>query len=487
MSIILKSGATSDLLTVDPTSKAARVTFYDTSGNVLAPPARTALSATAGGALIAGNQYKVARTLRTDETGTLRTSDETLMLYDSCEGAAVNTNTWVQTTTTMTITQAATTGVLLNAGSSVSATVGAMHTSHRFLPRVLGAPLLFRARIRASAHFNNSVHELGFGAPSTATALTATNGAHWRKDTAGQWLPVICINSTEFLGNVISNATLVAAVPATDYFVVTVELQDSFARFCIFTQAGALVTSQDMDYTQGTSVVDFNATHLQAFYRTWNNGAPSTAVQLFVKNCMVTCLDAFAQRNYDVALSGMGFNSTQSPTAYTQAANYTNNTAPTARTLSNTAAGETTLGGLFRANAMAGGTTDLIMFAFTVPSPYTFYFTGIRIPAPLNEVVAVAGTSTIFTYFMAFNSSAVTLVTGAPYAPRFVALGGVHSAAVGLAANAQFSGADVVWQPRTPIAVMPGRILHIGCRALVGTATATETFQWGINVEGFFE
>ena len=483
----IKSGASSDLLTIDPVSKAGRTSPYDASGTSMVPAARTALPATAGGVLLAGNQYKLSRALRTDETGTLRTSDESLMLYDSSEGAAVNTNTWVQTTATMTITQAAATGVLLNAGSTLTTTTGAMHVSHRQFPRFMGAPLIYRARVRATAHFANNVHELGFGAPSSSTAATATNGAHWRKDTSGQWLPVIVINSVEILGTPISNATFVAAVPATDYCIFTVEIQDAFARFCIFTQSGALVTAQDIDFTQGTSVTDFAVTHLQAFYRNYNAGAVATAVQLFVKNCMVTQLDALSQRDYLTSMSGMGFNSTQSPTAYTQTANYTNGVAPTARTLSNTAAGETTLGGLIRANAMAGAATDLIMFGFQVPSPYTFYFTGIRIPAPLNEVAAVATTDTLFTYFMAFNSSAVSLATAAPYAPRFVALGGVHRGAVALAANQQFSGADIIWQPKTPIAVFPGRFLHIGCRALVGTATATETFQWGVAVEGYFE
>ncbi len=34
---VIKSGATTDQLTVDPASKAARVTFYDSSGNVISP------------------------------------------------------------------------------------------------------------------------------------------------------------------------------------------------------------------------------------------------------------------------------------------------------------------------------------------------------------------------------------------------------------------------------------------------------------------
>jgi hypothetical protein len=184
----------------------------------------------------------------------------------------------------------------------------------------------------------------------------------------------------------------------------------------------------------------------------------------------------------------MGMNSLISPTAFTQLANWGNSAAPTVRTLSNTAAAETTLGGLLAVNSIAGGNTDLIMFGWQNPSPYTFYCTGIKIPVPLNQVVAVATTATIFAYFASFNLSAVSLATGGTYPGVRVGLGEIHTAAVGLAANLLFSGNTAVWIPTTPMAVQPGRFLHIGCRELVGTATATETYLWGgIAVDGFFE
>ena len=467
-----------------------RVVNYDSTGTNINSANKTAIGANTGGMMLSGNEYKVARTLRTDETGTLRTNDESLMLYDNCEGAAVNTNTWVQTTTTMTIAQSATTGVQFNNSNTLTTGTGALQTSHRHFPFMLGSTLLYRTRVRATAFFANSIIEFGFGAPTTATALTATNGAYWRRDTSGQWLPVLCSNSSEILGTPISNATFVASVPATEYFIATVELRHAgIARFALYTQAGALITSQDMELASGSAFAGFNQTHMQCFERMWNSGAVGTVCQLFRKDTMVTLLDALQQRDYRVAQSGMGLNSTQSPTAFTQLANWTNNTAPTARTLSNTAAAEATLGGLVRANSIAGGNTDYILFGWQNPSPYTFYFTGIRIPAPINEVVPVAVTNTTFAnYGVAFNSSAVSLATTAPYAPRMVQLGGVHNAAITTAVSTQFTGSDVVWTPGTPIAVFPGRFLHVTVREIVGTATATETYQWsGVTIDGFFE
>lgn len=69
-----------------------------------------------------------------------------------------------------------------------------------------------------------------------------------------------------------------------------------------------------------------------------------------------------------------------------------------------------------------------------------------------------------------------------------IALSGMHRAPVALAALAQFSGNEIVWQPATPIPVQPGKFLHLFLKCLLGTATATETYAWlGIVVDGYFE
>ncbi len=44
---IIKSGATADLLTIDPTSKAARVTIYDTTGREVSPQSKATYAAAA--------------------------------------------------------------------------------------------------------------------------------------------------------------------------------------------------------------------------------------------------------------------------------------------------------------------------------------------------------------------------------------------------------------------------------------------------------
>lgn len=488
MAVQIISGASADVLTIDSTPKAARVILYGADGTAIVKGDRTSggvVPGTTAGVMLAGADYKTPVLLRAAPDGSLYAGDRCLLLYDRAEGAAVNTNTWIQTTTTSTITQAS--GVItFNAGNSVAITTGAMHTSHRFLPFINRTGLIMRIRAAHSAHFGGGLIEHGFGAPSTATVTSAGNGAFWRKDGTGQYVPVVSINGSEQLGNPISNATFVSSVPAGQYASFEVEIRNNRAVFTIYTTLGVVVNTQIVDVPANST--SMQQTHLQAFVRQYNTSGTGTAVQCIVDDISVWMVDHTPNKSWGEVMSGMGFNSTQSPTVYTQTANYTNALAPTVRTLAAATPAEATLGGLVVVNSIAGSATvDYALFGFQVPSPYTFYFTGIRIPAPLNQVAAVATTATIFSYFMAFNSSAASLATTAPYAPRFVGLGGIHTGAVALAANAQFSGADIIWQPKTPIAVMPGRFLHIGVRELVGTATATETYLWNVAVEGYFE
>lgn len=475
---------------VDATPKALRGILYDASGNVIIPSNRSAVAETTGGLLNAGKDYKLSRTLRASSTGALQMGgDDTLLLYDSFEGTTRNLNAWIETIATATSAQTLATGLRLNTTASVTSGQGVLESSHRQFPIVARSSLVFRARLRFQG-LTNCFEEWGFSDQASATTAVMSNGAFFRRDGAGSLQPILAFNGTEGAGPTMTGPA------TTDYAWYEIFLEDDRATFQIVSVTGVLLSSVVMERGatggSGTGVATaarlFAVTHLPAFFRVYNSGTAGTAPQIDITLCSVTLADIWSQRDHSVVLSGMGYNSLSSPTAYTQLANWSNNAAPTTRTLSNTAAAETTLGGLLRVNSIAGGNNDLIMFGWQNPSPYTFYCTGIKIPVPLNEVVQVATTSTIFAYFAAFNSSAVSLATAAPYSPMRVGLGEIHVATTAVLANGLFSGNTVVWTPQTPMAVQPGRFLHVGCRELVGTATATETYLWGgIAIDGFFE
>lgn len=466
-----------------------RVIHYDALGNSLNPANRAAVSETAGGTLNSGKDYKIARTLRSDSTGALAvTGDETILASDSFGGTTRNLMQWVETAATMTSAQTLALGLQLNSGSSVTTAQGNLQTSHKQFPLIARGSLFFRARLRFQGA-TNCFEEWGFGAPTDATTAVINNGAFFRRDGAGTLQPILAMNGVEGAGASMTGPA------TTEYAWYEIYLKDDRALFQITSVTGVLISSQVMERgaTGGSGVGVatakrlFAVTHLPSFFRVYNSGAAGTAPQIDVSMHTVLLLDVGSTRDFRIQQAGLGLNSTVSPATFLQLANHVNSAAPTARALSNTAAAETTLGGRVKANSIVGAQTDLILFGWQNPAPTTFWFTGLRIAAPLNQVAAVATTATTFTYGVAFNSSAVSLATAAPYTPMVVPLGGVHHAAVAVAVNIQFTGAEIVFTPATPIPVFPGRFLHVTCREIVGTATAAETYEWAIPIDGFFE
>jgi hypothetical protein len=483
---IIQSGATTDLLTVDPTSKAGRVSIYDAAGNLLSAANRAAIAETAGGVMNAGKDYKLSRTIRASSTGGLHVAgDGSVALWDSFEGTVRNLNQWIETATTMASAQTLAVGLTLNSGSTLTTTTGILESSHRQFPVIARGSLIFRARLRVQGA-TNCFEEWGFGDATTATTAVINNGAFFRRDGAGSLQPILAFNGTEGAGPTMT------APATTEYAWYEIFLEDDRATFTITSVTGVLISSQVMERGatggSGTGVATaarlFAVTHIPAFFRVYNSGAAGTAPQIVVNHCSVTIADMWSQRDHRVAMSGIGLNSLTSPTAFTQLANYANSAAPASATLSNTAAGYTTLGGQWQFAAVAGAETDYALFGWANPSPYTFFCTGIRIGETLNLVAAVATTATILQWGVAFNSSAVSLATGAPYSPMRKQIG---SQAFPIASAIGAIQPGIPWTPGTPMAVQPGRFLHIILKMPVASATATEIFRGSVAIDGFFE
>lgn len=491
MGIEIKSGASTDLQTVDPTSKAARVTLYDPLGNVVVQSNRAAVAETAGGNIIAGKEYKTSRTLRSGSTGALQIAgDDTVLLADAFEGTVRNLNQWVETATTQASAQAVATGLTLNSAATTTTTTGIIESSHRQFPLMARAGLVFRAHCRIVG-LTNCVEELGFSDQTSATTALNNNGAFFRRDSAGSLQPVLAFNGTETQGSTMTGPA------TTDYASYEIYLEETRATFSIVSHTGAMISSQVMEIGSSgggagsvTQARMFALTHIPCMLRVYNTGAAGTAPQIIVNNVTVQIVDVWSQRDHSVQQSGLGLNSLTSPTAYTQLANYANSAAPASATLSNTAAGYTTLGGQYQFAAQATNETDFALFGWTNPTPYTFYCTGIRIGEMMNLVAVVTTTPSVYMWGAAFNSSAVSLATGAPYTPMRVQLGvqGFPTSAINTTLGAIGAVAPgFSWTPGTPMAVQPGRFLHIILKQMLGSATATEIFRGSVTIDGFFE
>lgn len=478
--------------TIDPVSKAARETLYDPLGNVLSKTDKLSQGITPGttqGLPILGSEYKTPRLARAMSDGSLATNLPTLLFFDPVEGAAVNTNTWIQTTTTMTIAQAS--GIItLNAGSSAATTVGAMHTSHRLMPIFGRSRLLYRNRQRHTAHFNNNVIELGFLNASVATTSAVAggySGAIWRKDGTGQYVPVVVIAGSEILGTPILNATWVDDIAANEYGIFEVELENASAIFRAYTSSGKLVSEQRIDFS--ANIADFTVTHLTAMYRTYNSGATGTAVQVLSAETTVYLLDIASNKPWPHVMSAIS-GVLASPTAYTTLTNWANNAAPTTRTLSNTAAGEALLDGVISWNNAgtsfaANDALDLQLHSIQIPVPYNFVFTGIRI-STVNLGAANGAANYTIQYGIGFNSSAVSLATGAPYPPFRKALG-FQTLANGAAIGASFDK-DTVWSPQSPVTVFSGRFITVFVKVIgASIATLAQVIRTSVTIDGYFE
>lgn len=484
--ILIDSGVNPSEAKVD--TNALRTQLYDAAGNPVLLVDRAALgfvpNTTKGLPSMLGD-WKTPILQRCMSDGG-QPSGPQLLFEEQAEGVALNTTTkWNSILTTQTIAQGTAGSIVFNSGNSAATGTGSMLQSIRRFGIAARQHLIWRARLRKSAHQTNTITENGFGAPATAITPTAGDGAFLRKDVNGLWSGVLSVGGVEVLTAVtMADAAFIAKVPIGTNFTVEVEIDDQKAQFRMFTAVGELFFNAIQEFAAAAG--SFQTNRLGVFVRTWNNGAASGPEQITLGACSVhqsgdselgLSSDQIAAEQGDVSLS--------SPvTPFASLANYTNSVAPTARTLSNTAAGETTLGGLLSVTAMAtGAPTDLLMFGWQNTGNRTFMFRGIRIPAPLNQVAAVATTATVFAYALGFNSTAVSLATAGI---KFVALSGFHSAAVALGVNAQFSGNEIVFTPNTPIPIFPGRFLQLMCRCIVGTATATETFLWSVPIDGYF-
>jgi len=453
---IIQSGATIDLLTVDPTSKAARTSIYDQSGNYIGPMTDSN-----------GNKAFVS-----PSGGRQRCGLDDLYIWDPVDGTAINTNIWLQSTSTMTITQTLANGILLNAGGSIATSVYAIINSIKNPARLgnFGVSARFYAK-PVNLPETNAVGELGFGVVATTAAPTDGSFFRW---TGAAFQAVVNFNGTE--------TTQALSTPSAAYH--TFEIVRTTNAQSLFFVDEVLVAT----LTPGTNPSQSSTTRMPIFARVYSGGsAPALAPQLSIASVSVAQLDINWNKQWADVQVGRGLGAYQSPiTAFGQTANHANSASPSSATLSNTAAGYTTLGGRYQFAAPAGAATDFALFGYQVPAGYQLYVTSVKISA-INTGAAVATTATILDWGVGVNASAVSLATAdgaGTWAPRRIPLGTqgfIVGAAIGAAAS------DVVMNFSPPLCVDASRFFHVILQVPVGTATASQVIRGDVTVNGYFE
>lgn len=467
---VIQSGDTSDLLSID-SNKAAKVSFGGTPD-------------VAGFIKLLDSD---AREIVTTENGALATSIDQLLFVEQVDGSAVNINVWTQSTSSLTIAQA--NGfITLNSAGATTINGYAILSSIKNLP--LYGHLPVRVSINAKTPIqpqSNCTMELGIGVGATTAA--PTDGAFFRWNSSAQFLAVINNAGTEttlaLSGTYTEADGASVTLPPTnnDATLFDIVIVEDLAQFFI---DDVLVAELDVPTGQAFPT---NAGRIPVFARVYNGGsAPSSAPQLSIGQVVVVQEGVSLNRPWRETLVTLGRGSYQSPvTAFAQSANHANSTSPASATLSNTAAGYTTLGGRYQFAAVAGAATDYALFGYQVPAGYQLIVTGVTISALNTGAIGSVATPTIFDWGLAINSSAVSLATtdgAGTWAPRRIPLG---MGAFGLSAVIGAQSPDIVRAFDPPLIIDGGRYFHVILQIPSGAATASEIFRGDVTVTGFFE
>jgi hypothetical protein len=456
---------------------AARTSLYDANSNpIIAVDGSAVPSAGAGSIVVSGVDHDIIRSLDVDKLGRMEIPFRRLLINEQCEGATLNSQRWTTTATTMTAAQTAT-GITLNASAITTTTTGVLLTSRQQLMRFPTAGLMTRIRARSTLVANQAA-EMGFGfqAALSATAATVDNGAFWRINTDGTVVPVLAYNSTEVTGT-----NIAGSISSANYYDYYVHLEDDRANFIVTrSDTGAVVSNQVLRVAI-TGPKLWSVTHVYEYLRCRNNTAPASAGQLIVGDLDAYQLDSHHGESWGSQLSRNNQNAYLSPTAFTQLQQWANSAAPASATLSNTAAGYTTLGGLYQWAAVASAVTDYCLFGFTVPAPYRLCVTGLHI-SMLNTGAANAATpATSCIWGLGANGASANLSTGG-HIRRVV---GCTAIAASAPIGAASPDLDVTYPE--PMVSEPGTTFAVIMRIIGGAATASQVITGHVDVRGYFE
>lgn len=463
--------------------------ILDSAGNYISRTHRSYMPTTQEAILMAGKNDEWATMIRTDRKGNIMTGNYLPEINESFEGATLNVQKWTQTATTFVPAQTTLGGYTFN--STNLTTLSAVNTlvSQRLIYKMQRAPVQFKTRLKHSM-VSGSIADFGFGVPATTT-LIVPNGTCFRFTSSGTVQGVITINSVEVaIGNVISqvasngntvggNLTMANSYYTSNYFVYDIIADDDNVVFTIQnTATGELIGKLSLAVPVAQYKM-WGATALPIYHRMYNNTAPASFPIFIVTDITALILDMGTQMDASQVAGNLSLSSGRNPFTGAQLENHTNSTAPTSATLSNTAAGYTTLGGKWQFAAVAGAVTDYALFGFQVPAGSKFLCEGIRIEAR-NTVVAVAVTSTTLEWAMGFNSSAVSLATANIIRKQV----GTQVFPIGAAIDAPATPIDITFV--TPEVTESGRFVHVILTMPTGTATATEIFRGQVLIKGRF-
>lgn len=426
----------------------------------------------------------------------LRVGQDTMLFTDTFNATAQNTGLYKHSFTTMTMTMSAGFLNVNAAGTSTVANNYAYLQTWRYFPLFGTAPLA----VETTSQFTNyptanEVIQFGLGVATGAAAPVD-----------GIWFE---LTSDGLKGNVRYNSGAVAQITLIDT-IADLDLNQNYKFVAVIGEReieywidDVLYGEQLLSAAQGQV---FMTSALPFFVQKYNSGTVgSTPNTIFkVGDLSITLMDLNTNQTWanQMAQCGLGMQGLNGGTMGNNMVQWANAALPTAAAATNTTAAlGAFLGGIFLMNAPATGATDLIVASWQNPlggvnqTPRTIKLRGVKVDC-VNSVVAVATTATVF---------AVAVAWGAKQANLAASLSGTESSTfannttkirriqpIGIltfpvGATVGASGGTIQFDFEAPLVINPGEFVQVIAKPLLGTATATEVFQWVISPDLYHE
>lgn len=484
MATSIKSGAGSDLLTVNSSKEALVVSNEERSGVGF-------FSENDGGDIL------LTKTMRSPETSQdyrLRVGTDTMLFSDTFNATAQNTGNWKHSFTVMTMTQSAGFLNVNAAGTSTASGNYAYLQTWRYFPLIGTSPLA----VEFTGQFTMypTVNEVFLAGLGVATGAAEPVDGVWFELTSDGLKGCLRYNS-----GTVSKVTLVATVTDLDLNTNSKYVAVIGEREIQFWIDDVLYGNLAIPAANGQP---FISTALPIFIQKYNNALVGSSPNMIVKvgDVSLTLMDLATNQTWanQMASSGLGLQGLNGGTMGSPQIQWANSALPTAAAATNTTAAlGAFLGGIFLMNAPATSATDVIIASYLNPiggvnqTPRTIKLRGIKVDC-VNTVVAVATTATTFGVAVAWGGTQLSLGTvtsdTASFAnntakARRIQPIGVISFPVGAAVGAVSN--PIQFDFEAPIVVNPGEYIQIVAKILVGTATATEVFQWIISPNLYHE
>lgn len=430
---------------------------------------------------ITGSRYMIVP--EADEDFRLRVGADSLAFHETFAGSALNSAQWSSTVTTFT-TAVSGQYLKLNSGAVTTANAVARVQSYRTfaVEHAFALYVEFPMQIVASSlGIANTTVEAGWFLASGTTA--PSDGVFIRINSAGVLRLVATYNGSETSSSAINMSGVLAANADAEILLVinTIEAE-------LWIDNALAATVERAPSTPSLTL----SNSLPVSFRIYNGATPpASASQLWIGPVVVSRGGTMNPPSASDASSMMGWGAYQGQSGGTMGytANSANSAAAASATLSNTAAGYTTLGGQFQFAAVAGAETDYALFAYQVPAiaagsyNRNLVIRGINI-FTWNQGAAVATSPTALQWSIGVGASAVTLATVADTATAKQARRipvGAQSFIVGSAIGA--IAAPVQVQFAAPLVCEPGGYVHVILKCPLGSATASQVIRGIVHID----